>query len=175
VPTIPEGNPPGFLLQQLASQWPEYLTYVISFITILLMWINHHVMFERVHKADHALMILNGFLLLPVTLVPFPTSLLGVFITHPQARYAAGLFAGSYVMIVGMYNLVWAHITRLNVSLGIKEDNTKIERITHKIRWVFVLYMMAFILGFIYPMGCVAACFILAIYLALPEFRNRAG
>lgn len=173
VPTIPEGNPPGYLLEQLRSEWPSYITYVISFITILLMWINHHVMFERVQKPDHALMILNGLMLLPVTLVPFPTSLLAVFISHPQARYAAGLFAGSYVMIAGMYNLVWSHITRLNKHLGIEEDEPRLARQTHKIRLVFVLYMTAFLLGFVYPIGCIVMCFLLAVYFAFPELRNK--
>ena len=161
VPTIPEGNPPGFLLEQLSSQWPSYITYVISFVTILLMWINHHVMFERVQKPDHALMILNGLMLLPVTLVPFPTSLLAVFI------------AGCYVMIAGMYNLVWSHITRLNKRLGIVEDEPHLARQTHKIRLVFVLYMTAFLLGFVYPVGCIVLCFLLAVYFALPELKNK--
>jgi len=172
VPAIPDGDHPGFLLETLAKQWPSYLTYVISFFTVLLMWINHHVMFERVQKADHALMFLNGMMLLPVTLVPFPTSLLAVFISHPQARYAAALFAGSYVMIAGMYNLVWAHISRLNIRLGVKEDETRIRRMTRKIRIVFGLYVGSFCLGFVYPLACIGACLMLAIYLALPELRN---
>jgi len=172
VPTIPAGDHPGFLLEQLVAQWPSYITYVISFVTILLTWINHHVMFERVQKADHALMFLNGMMLLPVTLVPFPTSLLAVFIVHPQARYAAALFAGSYGLIVGMYFLVWRHITRLNKAQGIIEDDERIQRLTKKIRLVFALYLGALILAFIYPLACIAACFLLVVYLALPELRN---
>ena len=174
VPSLPEGGQPINLLQQLAAEWPSYVTYVISFITILLMWINHHHMFERVKKADHALMVLNGLMLLPVTLVPFPTSLLAVFISHPQAKFAAGLFSGCYVMIAGMYLLVWSHITRLNKRLGVAEHEETLERSTHKIKWIFVLYMANFTLGFIYPLGCVAACFLLVIILGLPELRNKA-
>jgi uncharacterized membrane protein len=173
VPTIPTDDQPGYLLQQLGHQWPSYFTYVVSFFTVLLMWINHHVMFERVQKADHALMLLNGLMLLPVTLVPFPTSLLAVFIWHPQAKYAAALFAGSYVLIVGMYKLVWAHITRLNQRQGIDEDETRLRRMTRKIRIVFVLYVGAFCVAFIAPLACIGACFVLTIYLALPELRNQ--
>ena len=175
VPTIPQGDQPGYLLQQLAAEWPSYLTYIISFFTILLMWINHHVMFERVHRADHALMLLNGMMLLPVTLVPFPTSLLAVFISHPQARYAAALFSGSYVMIAGLYSLVWTHITRLNRLQEVQEDATKLNQRTKKIRIVFALYVGAFCLAFVAPLACIAACFVLAIYLALPELRNKAN
>ncbi len=175
VPTIPDGDQPGYLIDQLRKEWPSFITCVISFVTILLMWINHHVMFERVKKVDHTLLILNGLMLLPITLVPFPTSLLAVFLSHPQARYAAGLFAGSYVMIAGMYNLVWMHITRLNKRLGVEEDEVRLHRQTNKVRLVFVLYMTAFLLGFVYPVGCVVLCFLFAAYFALPEFQNKAA
>jgi len=174
VPTIPTGAQPGYLLEQLSAQWPSYVTYVISFFTVLLMWINHHVMFQRVQKADHALMFLNGLMLLPVTLVPYPTSLLAVFISHPQARYAAALFAGAYVMIAGFYNLVWSHITRMNQRQGVKEDEVRIHRMTKKIHLVFALYLFDFCLAFIYPPACIVACFLLTIYLALPELINKA-
>ncbi len=160
------------LLQQLAAEWPAYLTYVISFLTVLLMWINHNVMFERVRKPDHALMFLNGMMLLPVTLVPFPTSLLSVYLVHPQARYAAGLFAGSFVMIAGLYYLVWVHITRMNKTQGVNEDLVHLRRSTRKVRLVFALYVGAFCVAFIYPLACIAACFMISIYLALPVMRN---
>ena len=172
VPTIPQGDQPGYLLQQLGDQWPSYVTYVLSFVSVLLVWINHHVMFQRVKKADHALMFLNGMMLLPVTLVPFPTSLLAVFIRHPQARYAAALFAGSYVLIAGSYKLVWDYITRLNVREGIEEDKDILRRRTRKVNFVFWLYIGAFFLAFVEPRVCIGFCFLLAIYLSLPELRN---
>jgi uncharacterized membrane protein len=174
VPTIPPGDQPGYLLQQLGEQWPSYVTYVLSFVTVLLMWINHHVMFQRVQIADHALMFLNGMMLLPVTLVPFPTSLLAVFIRHPQARYAAALFAGSFVLMAGSYNLVWNHITRINQREGVEEDLVVLRHRTKKIRLVFWLYIAAFVIAFIEPRACIGFCFLLAIYLSLPELRNTA-
>lgn len=174
VPLLPTDGEPGFLANYLLSQWPAYLTYVVSFLTVLLMWINHHTMFQRVQKADHSLMFLNGLMLLPVTLVSFPTSLLAVFISHPQARYAAAIFAGSFVLIAGLYCLVWAYITRMNKRLGVEEDEPRIHRLTKKIRLVFALYVGAFCLAFVYPLACIGACFLLAIYLALPELRNTA-
>jgi len=174
VPTIPATPEPGFLTKYLVSQWPAYLTYIISFITVLLMWINHHMMFQRVRKPDHALMFLNGLMLLPVTLLPFPTSLLAVFIAHPQARYAAALFSGSYVLIAGLYCLVWTYITRMNKKQGVEEDAVRLHRQTTKIRVVFALYLGTFCWSFIYPLGCIFACFLLAVYLSLPELRNTA-
>src|SRR5436853_7399771 len=41
--------------------WPSYLAYVISFVVIGAIWINHHVMFEWIVKADRELLLLNTF------------------------------------------------------------------------------------------------------------------
>lgn len=175
VPTIPQGDHPAYLLEQLGAQWPSYVTYVISFITVLLMWINHHVLFDRVQRSSHALMFLNGLMLLPVTLVPFPTSLLAAFIWHPQARFAAALYAGSYGLITGLYLLLWSYVTRTNERHGIKEDQALIGRLTRKVRAVFGGYLFALLLAFVYPMASIAACMLLAVYLALPELRDNSG
>ncbi len=173
VPVIPEGNHPDFLLQQLGRQWPSYLTYAVSFFTVLLMWMNHHVLFNRVRSSNHTLMFLNGLMLLPVTLVPFPTSLLAVFIWHPQARFAAALFAGAYALIAGLYYLLWSYITRMNRATGVEEDEDRVGRLTRKVRSVFIAYLAAICLAFFAPLGCIAMCVVLAVYLALPETRTR--
>jgi uncharacterized membrane protein len=59
----------------LLAQWPSYLAFLTSFATTLIMWINHHRMFTLVGRSDDRLMFYNGLLLLGVTVVPFPTSL----------------------------------------------------------------------------------------------------
>ena len=58
------------------GEWPHYATYVVSFLTIGIIWLNHHAQFDRIDRPDRTLMVLNLFLLMFVTLIPFPTSLL---------------------------------------------------------------------------------------------------
>jgi uncharacterized membrane protein len=85
IPEAPEGAPFGAseLFTALAHQWPIYLTFLTSFATILIMWMNHHAMFKLVQKTDGVFMLANGFLLLLVTLVPFPTGLLAQYLLTP--------------------------------------------------------------------------------------------
>ncbi|MFL5661933.1 MAG: TMEM175 family protein [Ktedonobacteraceae bacterium] len=61
------------LVEMLLLHWPSYLAFFISFATILIMWISHHVMFNLINKSDTPFMFANGLLLLLVTTVPFPT------------------------------------------------------------------------------------------------------
>ncbi len=69
------GASPAALGAALLKQWPNYLTLFISFATILIMWVYHHRLFQTARKADTLLLFSNGFLLLLVTVVPFPTAL----------------------------------------------------------------------------------------------------
>ena len=60
----------------LGRQWPVYVAYATSFITIGIIWINHHACISRLRSADHPILILNLLLLMWVALLPFATSLM---------------------------------------------------------------------------------------------------
>jgi len=102
----PEHLPTGGLSAAFLAQWPVYLAYVTSFLTILVMWINHHKIFQHIRWADHGLMIYNGLLLMDITLVPFPTSLAASYIRQPDARIAVGLLNGLTLLIAVAFNLL---------------------------------------------------------------------
>src|SRR3989442_15992289 len=63
------------LSQGLIDEWPSFFAFVTSFITVLIMWMNHHNMFNYIRKIDRRLMLMNGVLLLFVVLTVFNTSL----------------------------------------------------------------------------------------------------
>jgi uncharacterized membrane protein len=71
-------EPPGFshLWRSLAEEWPSYLAYVTSFLTIGGVWLAHHALFERLSAIDPVLMRLNLLLLMVVAFLPFPTALM---------------------------------------------------------------------------------------------------
>lgn len=56
----------GGLGPALLSQWPVYVAFFISFLTILIIWINPHRMLHLFSAVDHTLVILNGLVLLSV-------------------------------------------------------------------------------------------------------------
>jgi uncharacterized membrane protein len=59
----------------LLSAWPNYLAYAVSFLTIGIMWVNHHAMFAAITMVDRRLLIINLILLMGVVAIPFPTAL----------------------------------------------------------------------------------------------------
>ena len=103
---VPKETPLG---RGLLAQWPVYASYLVSFATVLVMWVNHHRIFRVIHRADHALLLLNGLLLMFVTLVPFSTALLAEHIRGDEARLAAIAYCAEFEMIAISYNVLWRY------------------------------------------------------------------
>lgn len=89
----------GALKQVLWKHWPEYFAFVTSFCSVLIMWTHHHTLIRIVRRYDSLLLFANGFWLLSVTIVPFPTALVADYLLTPGAKVAASVYAGTFVLI----------------------------------------------------------------------------
>ena len=107
VPHLADGGANGSLGRALAAQWPSYVALVTSFFTILVMWANHHRIFDLVHRIDASFLYSNGLLLLCVTVVPFPTALLAEYFRKPGGPVAAAVYAGTFTICGVAYQLLW--------------------------------------------------------------------
>src|SRR5437879_8916901 len=76
------------------------------------MWINHHRLFALIERTDEGLLGLNLVLLLGVTLVPFPTALLAEHLRGPDQRVAGVVYAGTFLVLGLIFNLLWCHARR---------------------------------------------------------------
>ena len=152
------------LTQALFAKWPIYLAYAISFINVLLAWIGHHSLFKMLHKSDNSIMITNGFLLMLVALVPFPTKTLGMFLQSGAVKTAVVFYTAYFVLISIAFRLLWYTASRNRNLLiqGLSENQirqaTKNENIG--------LICNAIILGvaFINPWIALALSFTMWIY-----------
>ena len=89
--------------------WPGYVSFVLSFFFIGIMWINHHRLFVHIQKADDLLMAANLLLLLGVVFVPYPTALMAQSITSADPAYArnVAIFYNSTYLAMGLlFNLL---------------------------------------------------------------------
>lgn len=100
VPTVSEtGGSPGALAKALLQQWPSYIGLVTSFFTVLIMWVHHHAILRNVSRTDAWLHFANGCLLLGVTFVPYPTSILARFLETPAAKMAMVFYTSTFVFM----------------------------------------------------------------------------
>lgn len=103
------GNMAPRLISGLTNQWPSYFAFLTSFFTVLIMWVHHHAIFRLVKGADVTLLFANGFLLMLVTVVPFPTAVVAEYLRTPAAGAACTFYAGFFVLIsIGFSVLLWA-------------------------------------------------------------------
>lgn len=90
-----EGHPS--LGHQLRLLWPQISAYVVSFLVIGVIWVNHHALCLLIGTVDRTLLFVNLVLLLFVTTLPFTTSVLADFISDggADARWAVALYGVS--------------------------------------------------------------------------------
>ncbi|MFL5666116.1 MAG: TMEM175 family protein [Ktedonobacteraceae bacterium] len=98
---------PHTLVAALGAKWPTYLTFMFSFVTLLIAWVYHHRLLQWAKHAETGLLFTNGMLLLIVSAVPFPTALLGAYLTTPAASVASAIYAGYIGVLNFSYNLLW--------------------------------------------------------------------
>jgi uncharacterized membrane protein len=91
----------------LLRLWPSFAAFLTSFGAILIMWMNHHGVFRMVKRINGPFLIANGFLLLTVTFVPFPTAVLASHIQGPASTIAAAFYCGTYILVSIGYNALW--------------------------------------------------------------------
>ena len=93
---MPKPEAPGTLAHKLAEQWPSYAAYVVSFLTIGVIWVNHHGMLRRVERVDHSVLVLNLLLLMLIAVLPWTTALLAEYLREDAGQHlAAAIYGGS--------------------------------------------------------------------------------
>jgi uncharacterized membrane protein len=161
------------LLAALAAQWPTFLAYLTSFATILVMWVNHHVLFGLIRRSDHLFLYLNGMLLLCVTFVPFPTALLAAYLGRPGATAAAALYSATFFVTAVIFNLLWRYASRGRRLLDRAAPAAAIAEIDRSYRFGPPLYALAFALAFVDLRASVLTCLGLAVFFSVTGIRSR--
>jgi uncharacterized membrane protein len=68
---------------------PRIATYLLSFLLIAIYWVNHHHLFHLLERSNSGLLWANNHLLLWLSLLSFPTALLG---EHPDSQVIAAIY-----------------------------------------------------------------------------------
>lgn len=69
---------------------PKIISWMVSFLIVCVIWVNHHRIFEQLQTVTHSLFWLNANLLLWCSFIPFPTALMGDYLNNPIALATFG-------------------------------------------------------------------------------------
>jgi len=121
VPHIGQPGSSAELARSIAALSPKLVSWAISFLTICIVWMNHHRLFEMFKGINIGLFLLNVHLLLWVCFIPFPTALVGDYPRNPLAVafYGLTMFATSIAFVLTrLYGLKNRVLLKEEVSLA---------------------------------------------------------
>ncbi len=134
------------------------------------MWSNHHSLFRHIARTDRLFLLLNGLLLMLITLTPFPTALLAEYIQQPDGHVAAAVYGGVFTVTAVLFNVVWRYAAHNGRLLSRQANRREVEAITRQYRYGPLWYLLATLLAL--PPGWVAPGVLLnaglAVFFALP-------
>jgi uncharacterized membrane protein len=159
------------LAHDLGEQWPSYAAYLVSFLVIGIIWMNHHAVIDHLRAVDRPLMALNLFLLLWVGLIPWPTRLVAEYMQDGGApeRVAALVYAGTMTMMGVAFGLLWRYASSNRRLLGSGLSDAEIARRTRRFTIGTPIYALALVVALFSAPASLAIIAALAVYYALPQ------
>jgi uncharacterized membrane protein len=175
---VPEIHSGQSLAHALGQQWDQYVAYAVSFMTIGIIWINHHAMISRLREADHTILMLNLVLLMTIGLLPFATDLLATYLRRPEGHaIAAAVYSGTFLLMSLAFSAVNRHILLRKAELMVKTlPGAQRRRILQLATVGVVPYAIATGLAFLSSYAALAICAAMALLYATPLTTGvRAG
>jgi uncharacterized membrane protein len=169
----------GTLASALAHEWPSYFAYLVSFLVVGIIWVNHHTMFSKVNLVDRLVLFANLALLLFVSVLPFPTRLLAEYLTAgTDAHTAAAVYSATMLSMGLAFSLLWLAVTRDMGLLHKHVDAVASRAALRRFGLGNLAYSATIVLSFVNAIVTLSVHAALALYycfdhLATPSPRQR--
>ncbi|HEX4520015.1 MAG TPA: TMEM175 family protein [Gaiellaceae bacterium] len=156
------------------AAWPEYAAYAVSFVTIGIMWINHHVCMRQIGTADRTFLTINLLLLMCIAFVPFPTNLIAEHFHDGGLRAAALTYGVTLTVTSVFYNAFWFYAVRGRRLIAPHADQRIVSGISRAYIPGVPIYGIATLVALVSPKASVALFGLIAFfYLVESSFFGR--
>ena len=165
------------LLDELLHQWPSFLAYVTSFVTIGTMWANHHRIFTVIRGTTYGFLFVNVLLLMPIAFLPYPTAVVARhwFEGKDQVVPAMLLYGGTMALIAVFFSVVWLYAASRGL---VPADAVRSRAVRRRGELIYRLAPLIYLLGagasVIDPILSLIVFLGLAIYWAFPVRPREA-
>lgn len=161
------------LWHRLATDWPSFAAFVISFLSILIMWSSHHNIFMLIRRIDHNFLLLNGLVLLGIAATPFSTQLLATHFDHPGEKVAALVYSAVALFITSAYNLMWRYAAHHRRLLAATTTDDQVRKVIRQYAVGPAAFALALVLSFFSASASLLVFVAVEIFFALPTGANR--
>jgi uncharacterized membrane protein len=138
------------------------------------MWINHHGFFKYLKNINSRFLYANGFLLLMVTFMPFPTAVLAEHINSSAANVSSAFYCGAMVLVSVAYNVLWFTTAYKRALVKEEISDSLIIKIRNAYWFGFFVYLVSFIIAFFYAIAGLLICISLWIFWIALDY-NKMG
>ena len=158
------------LAHALLENWSHYAAYAVSFMTIGIIWINHHAMISRLTRADHPIMILNLLLLMSIAVLPFATELMATYLRQPDGqKLAAAIYSAAFLVMSLAFSALNRHVLlrksdMLRADLSLERRRQILSRAVTGL----IPYAFATAIAFVSPYATLAICAAMGVFYSLP-------
>ena len=163
------------LPRAILHEWPAYVGYVTSFLTIGGIWLAHHGVFRRLRYANGRVMRINLLLLMAVSFLPYPTRLAAEAIRSADAERAAIVFYGTVLLICSaLLGGLWGVVARDRDLLRPEVTDAEVNDLLLRTAPNIGLYLAATALGLLLPRVAAAGYLAIAV-LSILRARGDSG
>jgi uncharacterized membrane protein len=152
---------------QLTHIWPSYVAYAASFVTIGIMWVNHHTIMSQVDRTDRRFLVANIGLLLCIAFFPFTTRLVAEHVRGSGAEAAALAYGFTGVATAIMFNVTWFYAALGRRLLREDADPAIVSGITRAYIPGPWIYLAATLVAFISPVTSIVLFGLIAVFYVL--------
>jgi uncharacterized membrane protein len=161
---VTEGHPLG---RELVTIWPQYAAYAISFVTIGIIWINHHTVMHQIAHVDRSFLTLTVLFLMVIAFIPFPTRLLAANIRTDGAEAAALVYGITLTLTAVFFNAIWRYAAWGRRLLRNDAEQNVVEGISRSYALGPPIYLVATLVALVSPIASAALYGALAVFYAL--------
>jgi uncharacterized membrane protein len=171
-------KPGDTLGDELLHLWPSYLAYVTSFLTIGIIWMNHHHTVSLLGRTDRTMQFLNILLLLTISFLPFPTKLVAQNLRQGGGgeEAAALIYAATFVLMAALHLIWWRYARKDRRLVADETPDSALRAVDRAYLPGVPMYGLVFVVAFFSPLAAVLVTFaIAAFYLPSAALFDRGG
>ncbi|MFJ3880592.1 TMEM175 family protein [Streptomyces sp. NPDC090077] len=151
----------------LWQQWPHYAAYIVSFLIIGVMWVNHHTIFSHLKRVDRPLLFLNLLVLMVVSVIPYTTNVLAEHLTDGKSANVAAILYSAWTVVYALAFLAfWWYVTKVGHLFHETVDKEGARATRVRFGLGAVAYPLTVVLSFFSAPLTLVAHFLIALYYA---------
>ena len=147
----------GELDKTLRHDWPSLAAFVLSFLTIGIVWMHHTAMLDALARVDRTALLLNLVFLMTIAFMPFPTALLAdYFDTSDDSSAATVTYSGAWLLVALALTCFWLYVTHGRRLVRDDVSNDGIRRLRRFQLVITGSYVVFTALAFVNPVAALS-------------------